>query len=51
VPGGVVRVSGSIGVGLAQPGQSVDALVADADRAMYNAKRTGKDAVVAVRPV
>ncbi|MBI1351465.1 MAG: PAS domain S-box protein [Actinomycetales bacterium] len=45
IPGGFVRVSASIGVAMAEPGQSVDDLVAEADRAMYEAKRQGKDAV------
>ncbi len=48
VPGGVARVSASIGVCIARPGQSLDDLVAEADRAMYEAKSAGKDAVVAV---
>ena len=50
VAGGSARVSGSIGVGIARAGQTVDDLVAAVDQAMYEAKRSGKDAVVAVRP-
>lgn len=49
VPGGMVTVSASIGVAMAEPGQTLDAIVARADRAMYDAKRSGKDRVIAVR--
>jgi diguanylate cyclase (GGDEF)-like protein/PAS domain S-box-containing protein len=48
IPGGTVQVSASMGVTLAAPGEDVDAIVARADAAMYEAKRQGKDAVVAV---
>lgn len=48
VPGGVVRISLSIGVALAHPDESIDVLVARADRAMYIAKREGGDRVTAI---
>jgi diguanylate cyclase (GGDEF)-like protein/PAS domain S-box-containing protein len=47
VAGAPVGVSASIGVTLAAPGESIDAVVARADAAMYEAKRQGKDSVVA----
>ena len=46
VPGGTVTVSASIGVAVAEPGETVDDVVARADAAMYEAKRSGKDRVV-----
>lgn len=48
VPGldGAIRITASIGVTLARRGEGVDALMARADRAMYEAKRTGRDRVV-----
>lgn len=49
VPGGMVTVSASIGVAMAEPGATLDGIVARADRAMYEAKRAGKDRVIAVR--
>jgi len=49
VPGGMVTVSASIGVAMAEPGATLDDIVARADRAMYDAKRAGKDRVIAVR--
>ena len=49
VPGGRVFVSASVGVTLAEPGETVDDIVARADAAMYEAKRRGKDAVFAIR--
>ncbi len=48
VPGGVARVSASIGVTLIEQGESVDGIVARADAAMYSAKRQGKDTVAAI---
>jgi PleD family two-component response regulator len=36
----------SIGVAFASPGEPVDDVIADADRAMYRAKQTGRDRVV-----
>ncbi|MEB3351004.1 MAG: PAS domain S-box protein [Cyanobacteriota bacterium] len=38
----------SIGVTLFRPGESVDALVARADAAMYEAKQSGRDRVIAI---
>jgi diguanylate cyclase (GGDEF)-like protein len=38
-----VRISGSIGVALAEPGATADRLLIDADAAMYQAKELGKD--------
>ena len=42
------RVTMSVGVTLAVPGEDVDAVVARADEAMYTAKNDGRDRVVAV---
>ena len=42
------RVTMSVGVTLAAPGEDVDAVVARADAAMYAAKQGGRDRVVAV---
>jgi diguanylate cyclase (GGDEF)-like protein/PAS domain S-box-containing protein len=50
VAGGTVAVSASIGVTLADAGESVDQIVARADAAMYEAKRRGKDTVVSFGP-
>ena len=42
------RVSVSVGVAVASvPDQPIEALVAEADRALYRAKRAGRDRVVA----
>lgn len=49
VSGGMVTVSASVGVAMAEPGEGVDDIVARADGAMYDAKRSGKDRVVAIR--
>ena len=49
IPGGTVTVSASVGVAVAEPGETIDDIVARADAAMYDAKRSGKDRVVAVR--
>ena len=48
VPGSVVQVTVSIGVVLARAGQPIDEVIADADRAMYQAKQSGRDRVVAL---
>jgi diguanylate cyclase (GGDEF)-like protein/PAS domain S-box-containing protein len=40
----------SLGVTLSTPGEPVDAMIARADRAMYEAKQTGRNRVVAVSP-
>lgn len=44
----VVSVGASLGVALIEPGETVDAVMARADDAMYLAKRRGKNAVVAL---
>ena len=44
----VVHVTVSIGVAFASAGEPVDEVIADADRAMYQAKKTGRDRVVTV---
>ena len=38
----------SLGVTLSSPGEPVDAMIARADRAMYEAKQTGRNRVVAL---
>jgi diguanylate cyclase (GGDEF)-like protein len=43
-------VTASIGVTLFQQGESVDALVARADAAMYQAKQAGRDRVIPIQP-
>jgi len=48
VSGSVVQVTVSIGVALARTGEPVDELIAGADRAMYEAKESGRDRVVAL---
>ena len=45
--GVTMRSTISMGVTLAEPGEAMDAVVARADRAMYAAKETGRDRVVA----
>ena len=47
-PGGEVQISMSVGVALACAGESLDALIARADTAMYTAKQQGRDQVVAI---
>jgi diguanylate cyclase (GGDEF)-like protein len=49
VPGGTATVTASVGVALAEPGEGIDDIVARADAAMYEAKRSGKDRVVTIR--
>jgi diguanylate cyclase (GGDEF)-like protein/PAS domain S-box-containing protein len=48
VDGRRFAVTLSIGVTLYRPGESVDALVARADAAMYDAKTSGRDRVIAI---
>lgn len=48
VAGSVLQVTVSIGVVLARAGQPIDEVIADADRAMYEAKQSGRDRVVAL---
>ena len=47
IAGGAVSVSMSIGATVAVEGETADELVARADAAMYEAKRSGRDQVVA----
>lgn len=47
-PAGDVRVSLSVGVAVALPDESLDALIARADSAMYAAKQQGRDRVVTI---
>lgn len=44
-----LRGSVSVGVALVEPGESVDEVISRADRAMYEAKSAGRNAVVAAR--
>ena len=48
IPQGQVQITLSVGVALACPGESLDALIARADTAMYAAKEHGRDQVVAI---
>ena len=48
LPDGPARVTASIGVTLLRPGESGDEVVGRADTAMYEAKRSGRDQVVAL---
>ncbi|MEB3353466.1 MAG: diguanylate cyclase [Cyanobacteriota bacterium] len=48
IPQGQVEITLSVGVALASPGESLDALVARADAAMYEAKQRGRNRVVAI---
>jgi diguanylate cyclase (GGDEF)-like protein/PAS domain S-box-containing protein len=48
VLGGTFDITLSVGVTLAKTNEDVDALIARADRAMYEAKNTGKDRVVSL---
>ena len=50
IPGGVVNTTVSIGVTLARPGEKTEALVARADKAMYQAKETGRNQVITIAP-
>jgi len=47
-PLGMVQTTLSIGVTLARPGESTDAIIARADDAMYQAKHDGRNQVVAI---
>jgi diguanylate cyclase (GGDEF)-like protein/PAS domain S-box-containing protein len=47
---GPLAVTASIGVTLLQPGDSVDALIARADQAMYAAKQAGRNRVIPIGP-
>jgi diguanylate cyclase (GGDEF)-like protein/PAS domain S-box-containing protein len=47
-PAGTVETTLSIGVTLALPGESTDAIIARADDAMYQAKHDGRNRVVAI---
>ncbi|MGI6201431.1 MAG: GGDEF domain-containing protein [Christensenellales bacterium] len=42
---GALRITASVGVAVARPGDSAEALIARADRLMYQAKAAGKDQV------
>ena len=43
-----VRITASIGVALARPGEQIDALIARADIAMYEAKQAGRNRVTRI---
>ena len=43
-----VRITASIGVALARPGEQIDALIARADIAMYAAKQAGRNRVTRI---
>ena len=47
-PAGPVSITLSVGVTLAHPAESTDALIARADDAMYQAKKRGRNQVVAI---
>ena len=47
LPSGVVVPTLSIGVTLIQPEEAIDAVVARADAAMYQAKQDGRNRVIA----
>ena len=47
-PAGEMRVTLSVGVALALPDESLDALIARADAAMYAAKQQGRNQVVTI---
>ena len=48
LPGGELVPTLSIGVTLIQPEEKIDAVVARADQAMYEAKSGGRDRVIAI---
>lgn len=51
IPGGSVNATVSIGVTLADPDESVDSMVARADIALYEAKKTGRNQVISISSV
>lgn len=48
VPGGTARVTASFGVSALEPGDTLDALLARADRGMYDAKHGGRNRIGSV---
>ena len=46
--GAIAQLTVSIGVAVARAGEPIDEVIAGADRAMYRAKETGRDRVVAL---
>jgi diguanylate cyclase (GGDEF)-like protein len=50
VRGVPIEATVSIGVTLARPNESTDALVARADAAMYQAKQKGRNQVITIEP-
>ncbi len=48
IPDGVLHVTVSIGVTIARPAETVDAVIARADTAMYRAKSLGRDRVLPI---
>lgn len=48
VPGGEVRPALSLGVTLLQAGEPVDRMIARADKAMYEAKHSGRNTIVLI---
>jgi diguanylate cyclase (GGDEF)-like protein len=48
---GATHVSASLGIALVQPGCSVDEIIQRADRAMYSAKRAGRDGLALYDPL
>ena len=50
VPGSEISITVSIGVTLCAPGEIPDHYLVRADRAMYRAKKEGRDRVIAIPP-